>query len=142
MGEYDDDEQRAAYERAIDYHRFADIVQHYDDTARPDHDDIDYEPASLDHLDGADYDLYGDDVPCIGIILHINNYIISVAEAIEQFGSFKAIPDDYDLTSNDVDLSVIFDCECGHSPTKHRLDGCYGHTDPDDDDPDDPPVAA
>jgi hypothetical protein len=136
----DDDEQRAAYERAIDYHRFADIVQHYDDTARPDHDDIDYEPASLEQLDGAEFDHNGDDVPCIGIILHINNYIIAIADAIDEFGSFEAIPDNHDFGPNDEpDLSAIFDIDCGHSPTKHRLDGCYGH---DDDDPDDPPVAA
>lgn len=134
----DDDEQRAAYDRVI-FHRFADIVQHYDDECRPNHDDIDYQPASLEQLDGAEYDNNGDDIPCIGVVLHINNYIISIAEAIEQFGSFEAVPDDHDLNPTDIDLSIIFDSECGHSPTKHRIDGCYGH---DDDDPDDPPIAA
>ena len=98
MAEYDDNEHRAAYERARDYAAFADIVQHYDDTARPDHDDIDYD--SPDH-DGAEYDNNGDIVALVGVI---GGVLYDIADAIEQFGSFDDIPDDYDFDDDD-------DCE-------------------------------
>jgi hypothetical protein len=77
MGDYDDDERANAYERAInDYDddrvdrdffiKFADIVQHYDDTARPAHDDIDFEPADYD---GYEYDFGGEPVTLYGLIV-------------------------------------------------------------------------
>lgn len=56
----DDDEQRAAYERAIEYqqferdnNQFLDIVHNYNDTAHGNHDDIplgDYEYVVIHHL--------------------------------------------------------------------------------------------
>lgn len=91
MAEYDDNEHSAAYERARDYAAFADIVQHYDDTARPDHDDIDYD--SPDH-DGAEYDNNGELVTLVGIL---GGVLYDIADAIEQFGSFDDIPDDYEF---------------------------------------------
>lgn len=91
MAEYDDNEQRAAYERARDYAAFADIVQHYDDTARPDHDDIDYDAP--DH-DGAEYDNDGELVALVGII---GGVLYDIADAIDEFGSFDNIPDDYEF---------------------------------------------
>jgi hypothetical protein len=105
MAGYDDDEQRAAYDRAIEFARdnaaFADIIQHYDDTARPDHDDIDYDPAGLDDLDGAEYDDNGDPVFLIGavgtIIIDISGVINDLCDAIDEFGSFEDIPDDYEF---------------------------------------------
>ena len=97
MGEYDDNVQRAAHDNAV----FHDIIQHYDDTARPDHDDIDYDPAGLDNLDGAEYDDNGDPVFLIGavgaIIIDISGVINDLCDAIDEFGSFEDIPDDYEF---------------------------------------------
>ena len=95
MAEYDDNEHRAAYERARDYAEFANIVQHYDDTARPNHDDIDYDAP--DH-DGTEYDDNGDIVALVGVI---GGVLYDIADAIEQFGSFDDIPDDYDFSEPD-----------------------------------------
>jgi len=127
----DDDEQRNAYNRAI-FYQFADIVQHYDDECRPDHDDIDYQPATLDQLDGGDYDQYGDPVPTLGVILHIHHHIIAVADAIDEFGN--AVTDDPAEDNDEPGFAHLFAIDCGFLPTKHRLDECYGH----DDQPDDP----
>lgn len=66
----DDDERANAYQRYI-FHQFADIVQHYDDTARPDHDDINYDSGDLDKLDGAEYDNNGDPVAQYGLVFII-----------------------------------------------------------------------
>jgi hypothetical protein len=52
-------------ERAIDYIKFVNIIQHYDDTARPAHDDIDFEPGDYD---SAEYDDHGESVIQYGII--------------------------------------------------------------------------
>lgn len=63
MGDWDADPQREAYQRAIgDYIEFAKIVQHYDKTAYPPHDDIDFEAGDLSHLDGEELDLDGNPV--------------------------------------------------------------------------------
>lgn len=90
MAGNDDDVQRFAYDNAV----FHDIIQHYDDTARGNHDDIDYEPAGIDDLDGSEYDDNGDIVATIGII---GSVLHDIAEAIEHFGSFADIPDNYDF---------------------------------------------
>ena len=79
---YDDDDRANAYERAVNNHdngtddndsvdratfiEFANIVQHYDDTARPPHDDIDFEPADYD---GSEYDFGGEPVTLYGLIV-------------------------------------------------------------------------
>lgn len=117
MGEYDDDDRADAYERAINDHfddvydepagvdpatyiQFANIIHHYDDTARPDHDDIDYDSADLDTLDGDEF-LYDDDIdPATAFV-----FLLAVVDAIEEFGSFDDIPDDYDFDEVDFDDS-------------------------------------
>jgi hypothetical protein len=104
MAGYDDDEQRAAYDRAAEFARdnaaFHDIIQHYDDEARPDHDDIDYDPAGIDNLDGAEYDNDGDPVIPIGsVLIDIANTLYDICDAIDEFGSFDDIPDDYEFGS-------------------------------------------
>lgn len=96
MAGYDDDIHRFAHDNAV----FHDIIQHYDDTARPDHDDIDYNPADLDNLDGAEYDNNGDIVSLIGVI---GGVIYDICDAIEHYGSFDDIPDDYDFDGSDED---------------------------------------
>lgn len=93
MGDYDDDERAKAYQRHI-YHEFANIVQHYADTARPDHDDIDYDPIDYD---GAEFDHNGNRVTPTA---NLNNVLRGVLDAIDQFGTFDDIPDDYDLPDN------------------------------------------
>lgn len=95
MAEYDDDERRAAYQRACDYAEFANIVQHFDDTARGNHDDIDYD--SPDDHDGAEYDNNGERV----LIVNIAGVLDDICSAIEQFGNFNDIPDDYDFGYDD-----------------------------------------
>ena len=124
MDDYDDDDwygydddRRAAYERAVGdfiyddfvlggdydesadgdadiYAEFANIVQQYDRVARPDHDDIDFDPASLDDNDGVEYDHNGDIVITYGVIL-------GVLDAIIDFGSFADIPDDFEFAEDD-----------------------------------------
>lgn len=51
------------------FHRFADIVQHYDDEARPAHDDIDFDPLTLDDLDAIELDAKGQPVVQYGIVI-------------------------------------------------------------------------
>lgn len=70
MDGYDDDERAAAYQRYI-FAEFADIVQHYDDTARPDHDNIDYTADDLNFHDGTEYDDNGDPVIKYGLIFFV-----------------------------------------------------------------------
>lgn len=65
MDEYDDDEHAAAYDRAV-YYEFANIVQHYNDTARPAHDDIDFTPGDYD---SAEFDDDGQPVTLYGVIV-------------------------------------------------------------------------
>lgn len=68
------------------YIKFADIVQHYDDVARPAHDDIEFSSADLDDLDGGEYDYDGRPVEQYGVI-----FIVLFAE---QYDSSE--DDDYD----------------------------------------------
>lgn len=96
MGDWDADPQREAYQRAVgDYIEFAKIVQHYDKTARPAHDDIDFEAGDLTQLDGEELDIDGNPVIQLSIMF------IHIAEAIEDFGTWDDIPDDYDFTAQD-----------------------------------------
>ena len=102
--DWDYDDHRAAYERAVydaiaddwdyeepagvdpaTYIEFAKIVQNFDDTARPEHDDINYDD---DDLDDAEFDNNGNRVSPLGLIS-------AIADAIIEFGSFDDIPDDY-----------------------------------------------
>jgi hypothetical protein len=62
---HDDNDHGSAYDRAVDYIKFVNIIQHYDDTARPDHDDIDFEPGDID---SAEYDNDGESVIQYGIL--------------------------------------------------------------------------
>lgn len=135
MAEYDDNEHRAAYERARDYAEFANIVQHYDDTARPNHDDIDYDAP--DH-DGTEYDDNGDIVALVGVI---GGVLYDIADAIEQFGSFDDIPDDYDFDDDD-DCEDDGPCQfiflidfVRRSPNQCSRDRGYVAPGDDDDDP-------
>lgn len=118
MGEYDDNIQRFAHDNAV----FHDIIQHYDDTARPDHDDIDYEPADLDNLDGAEYDHNGTvvlliDPEFLSAISHI------VIAAYEHDG-FDNLPDDYEFG------------RCEFYPTRDRFYRCDNTRNLNDDDDD------
>jgi hypothetical protein len=124
MAGYDDDEHRAAHDRATEFARdnavFHDIIQHYDDTARPDHDDIDFDPAGIDNLDGTEYDDDGDPVLPIGavgtIVIDLTDILGSIYEAIEQFGDFDDIPDDYEFGVGPE--------TCGHNPSFGRYYWC------------------
>lgn len=98
MGEHDDDERAAAYNRHI-YYEFANMVQNYDLTARPQHDDIDFTPATVDELDGIEFAPNGVDVSPVSLLGLLNE----VVEAIEKFGSFEEIPDDYQLIADGDD---------------------------------------
>lgn len=124
----DDDEQRAAHDRAIEFARdnaaFHDIIQHYDDTARPDHDDIDYDPTGIDNLDGTEYDEHGVAVILVDpdIISNISTFIIATYE----HGSFDNIPDDYEFGVGPE--------TCSHNPSFGRYYWCS------DDNDDDPPA--
>jgi len=96
VGDWDADPQREAYQRAMgDYIEFAKIVQHYDKTARPAHDDIDFEAGDLTQLDGEELDMDGNPVIQLSILF------IAIADAIEDFGSWDDIPDDYEFTPED-----------------------------------------
>jgi hypothetical protein len=112
MGQYDDDEHSAAYERARDYAEFANIVHNYDDTARGNHDDIDFD--DIDH-DGTEYDDNGNPVIPIDLADYIAanpavGIIIAVCDAI----------DDYDSGDNFYE-AINYDSYCHHEPTIHRL---------------------
>lgn len=118
MAGYDDDEHRAAYDRAAEFARdnaaFHDIIQHYDDTARPDHDDIDFDSAGIDNLDGAEYDQHGVAVILVDpdIISNISTFIIATYE----HGGFDNIPDDYEFGAGPE--------TCGHNPSFGRYYWC------------------
>jgi hypothetical protein len=88
MSEYDDDEQHNAYERAMGFDpatfiEFASIIQNYDDTARPVHDDIDFEAGDFDSVE---YDFDGEPVTLYGIVIY--NFT-------SRFGELEDV-DDYD----------------------------------------------
>lgn len=89
MDNYDDDEHSAAYNRAI-YHEFANIVQHYDDTARPAHDDIDFTPADYD---SAEFDSSGEPVTLYGVIIF--NFGSSSDHNIDAFIDYDPYDDPY-----------------------------------------------
>lgn len=88
MDDYDDDEHAAAYDRAI-YYEFANIVQHYNDTARPPHDDIDFTPGDYD---SAEFDNDGEPVTLYGVIIF--NFGASGAN-IEAFTDYDPYDDPY-----------------------------------------------
>ena len=90
----DDDERANAYQRYI-FNEFADIVHHYDNTAdNVDHDQLDDDDFhNLDYLDGAEYDINGD--PII-------NYGLEFVAAVDEFGSWDDIPDDYEFNDDAV----------------------------------------
>lgn len=96
------DDNRAAYNNAV----FHDIIQHYDDEARPDHDDIDYEPASLDDLDGTEYDQHGVAVILVDpdIIANISAFIIAVYE----HNGVDGLPDSFQFF---LDETCCDDCD-------------------------------
>jgi hypothetical protein len=137
MGQYDDDEHGAAYERARDYAEFANIVHNYDDTARGNHDDIDFN--DIDH-DGAEYDDNGNPVIPIDLADYIAanpavGIIIAVCDSIDQFGTTA---DDYEFCTADNFYEAInydYDHPClrqlnhgtepFHNPYK-PLRGFYG----------------
>lgn len=92
---YDDDEQRSAYHRALNY-EFFNIVQHFDDTAHPDHDDIDY---TAPDYDSAEFDSDGHPVPPIG---DINDILAAIIDIVADYDSFEDIPDDLHLIEVDL----------------------------------------
>lgn len=82
MANHDDDEHNSAYERATDDHistyiNFANIIQHYDETARPEHDDIDYESGDFD---SAEYDDTGQLVTLYGVL---RNFFAAFDDAVD-----------------------------------------------------------
>ena len=89
MDNHDDDEHAAAYNRAI-YHEFANIVQHYDDTARPAHDDIDFTPADYD---SAEFDDDGEPVTLYGVVIF--NFGAGGSANIEAFTDYDPYDDPY-----------------------------------------------
>ena len=114
MADYDDDEHSAAYERANNddistYIDFARIVQHYDDTARPDHDNIDYESGDFD---GAEYDDNGDLVTLYGVLL---NFFRAFDDATDvDYFNDEYLKDDYDFDddydeADSDDTTIIID---------------------------------
>lgn len=117
MGEYDDDDAHAAYERARDHSatfiEFANIVQHYSDNGTADHDDIDY---TADDIDGAEYDNNGNRVEPIDI-----DILAQFVCAAYEFDGFDNIPDDYEFGSNAVYHVYIGVQTCSHYPSAHRF---------------------
>lgn len=89
MDNHDDDEHAAAYNRAV-YHEFANIVQHYNDTARPAHDDIDFEPGDYD---SAEFDDTGEPVTLYGVIIF--NFSGSSDTRIDAFIDYDPYDDPY-----------------------------------------------
>jgi len=96
MAEFDDNDRADAFERAINendrverdvFIKFADIVQHYDETARPSHDDIDFEPGDVDSVE---YDFGGEPVTLYGLI------VINLGPAVgDPFDDYVDDPFDY-----------------------------------------------
>ena len=113
----DDNNHDYAYDRANVYHQFANIVQHYNDTARPDHDNIDYD--SPDDFDGIEYDHNGQPVISIDIA-YIVYHIATIADAINEYGSFADIPDDFEFGDDDTPISFDWIDDCRHYPAEHR----------------------
>lgn len=96
MGLYDDDEQRNAYERATnpdyqEYLKFAEIVQQYDETACPEHDNIEFEYATLDQLDGREFPDGAEEVPMLDLDV-ISDFIV----AAHEFADFDGLSEGSD----------------------------------------------
>lgn len=117
MGEYDDNDAHAAYERARDHSatfiEFANIVQHYDDNGTADHDNIDY---TADDIDGAEYDHHGNRVEPIDF-----DIIDHIVLAVYEYDGFDNIPEDYDFNSGAVYHVHLGVQACGHNPSVHRF---------------------
>lgn len=84
----DDEIHQSAYDNDV----FHNIVQHYDDTARGNHDDIDFDAASLDDLDGTEYDNNGNRVEPIDF-----DIVSGIILAVYEYDGFDNIPDDYEF---------------------------------------------
>jgi hypothetical protein len=89
MDNYDEDEHSAAYNRAV-FYEFANIVQNYEDTARPPHDDIDFTPADYD---SAEFDDAGEPVTLYGVIIF--NFGSSSDYNIDAFIDYDPYDDPY-----------------------------------------------
>lgn len=114
MATNDDDEQRAAYERATfdhaTYIEFANIVQHFDDTARPDHDNIDFNydhdinfddiNIDTDQFDATEYDHNGLPVTLYGIIIY--NFAFDDDDGDDPWDDY---PDNYDVHTEEDDYN-------------------------------------
>jgi hypothetical protein len=115
MFDWMSDPQREAYKRAMeDYDKFADIVHHWDQEARPAHDDIKYDSKSLDYWDGADFSFVEQNAAYISVVLY------NVDEALRIYGSWEEIPEDYDF---DQPATEPFDYDDGN-PTGWICDKC------------------
>lgn len=105
MGFYDDDEQRNAYERATnpdyqDYLKFAEIVQQYDVTVRPEHDDIDFDYATLEQLDGREF--AGEEEPVLDLDV-ISDFIV----AANEFADFDGLAQVDDSEQMVIQLDIF-----------------------------------
>ena len=104
MANHDDDEHNSAYERASDDHistyiNFANIIQHYDETARPAHDDIDYESGDFD---SAEFDDTGQLVTLYGILL---NFFAAFDDATDvDYLNDEYLNADYDFDDDEFDF--------------------------------------
>lgn len=115
MSDWMSDPQREAYRRAMeDYDKFADIVHHWDETGTADHDDIPYKAETLEFWDGVDIGMVVANTGYISIVLN------SLEEALEQYGSWEEIPDDYDFGGDDREP---YDYD-GGNPTGWICDKC------------------
>lgn len=118
MDNQDDNEQAKAYERAsfdhATYIEFANIVHHFDDTARPAHDDIDFNydheidfddiNIDSDQFDATEYDHNGLPVTLYGIIIY--NFL---ADDMEE-DPWNDYPENYDVHAEDDDYNYGRSC--------------------------------
>ena len=129
----DDNEHINAYNRAREhlttFYEFANIVHNYDDTAYPDHDNINY--VSPDY-DGAEYDHNGQPVIPVDYdeFADVAYFIIAVYEH-DDYDGIPTSENDHDLSFNHYDWS---NDDCGHRPNQHRHFRCYEYDDDDTDD--------
>ena len=128
----DDNEHNNSYNRARDYlstfYEFANIVHNYDDTAYPDHDNINY--VSPDY-DGAEYDHNGHPVIPVDYdeFADVAYFIIAVYEH-DNYDGLPTSENDHDPTLNHYDWYANND-DCGHRPNQHRHFRCYEYDDDD-----------
>ena len=129
----DDNEHINAYNRAREhlttFYEFANIVHNYNDTAYPDHDNINY--VSPDY-DGAEYDQNGQPVIPVDYdeFADVAYFIIAVYEH-DDYDGIPTSENDHDLSFNHYDWS---NDDCGHRPNQHRHFRCYEYDDDDTDD--------